>query len=398
MEGKPIKMAKKILDSFMSSLFEYDSYACKFEKDIENVTPGQPPRTTLKLIAQQDQPIHFSYAPQKGLNLSGSAGGVLVENILGKLLAIPDGDIDAHIAFFTDYGFLYPVSQTDYEAVEANVLMELVNRIKATVMLMNSIAAKKNYKNILIGTTYLLYSEPITICLSTGEYDTCVHEFTRLVHSYSQFPDMSRNQEVFNTKKFSVPDTLFPPSYQVDIEYFNQVRSSTDAGNMRLFKNLFAMYTGLTGTSEELRTIIDFFFHYQKEVGVFSDIGYRKIHYFNGKQSDNFTEEMKAALLKIANIVLSAEINYNIAGVHPRYSTLDLKPAWELDNLIQALYFSIFYMKPGVEIYKRCKNPTCKRDVYFLVNATATNKEYCCPKCANAAAQRRSRERKLSQQ
>ncbi|WP_304583586.1 hypothetical protein [Acutalibacter muris] len=391
-------MAKKFFDGFMSSLFEYDSYACNFEKDIENVAPGQPPRTTLKLIAQQNQPIHFSYAPQKGLNLSGSAGGALVENILGKLLAIPDGDIDAYIAFFTDYGFLYPVSQTDYEAVDANVLMELVNRIKATVMLMNSIAAKKNYTNILIGTTYLLYSEPIAIHLSTGEYSTCVHEFTSLVHRYSQFPNMSRNQEVFDTKKFSVADTLFPPFYQVDIEYFNQLRGSTEAGNMRLFKNLFAMYTGLTDAREELRTVIDFFFHYQKEVGVFSDIGYRKIRYLNGKQPDNFTDEMKAALLKIANIVLSEEINYNIAGVHPRYSTLDLKPAWELDNLIQALYFSIFYMKPGVEIYKRCKNPTCKRDVYFLVNATATNKEYCCPKCANAAAQRRSRERKLSQQ
>lgn len=75
------------------------------------------------------------------------------------------------------------MSQTDYEAVDANVLMELVNRIKATVMLMNSIAAKKNYTNILIGTTYLLYSEPIAIHLSTGEYDTCVHEFTNLVHS-----------------------------------------------------------------------------------------------------------------------------------------------------------------------------------------------------------------------
>lgn len=132
-------------------------------------------------------------------------------------------------------------------------------------------------------------------------------------------------------------------------------------------------------------------------MGVFSTIEYKKIRYLNGKQPDNFSDEMKTALLKIANIVLSEEINFNIAGIHPRYSSLDLKPTWELNNLIQALYFSIFYMKPGVEIYKRCKNPTCKRDVYFLVNATATNKEYCCPKCANAAAQRRSRERKLSQ-
>lgn len=154
---------------------------------------------------------------------------------------------------------MYPVSETEYEAVEADTLMEFVNRIKATVTLMNSIAAKKNYTNILIGTAYLLYAEPITMHLSTGEYSTCVHEFTDLVHNYSQFPDMQRNQEVFDTNKFSVEDTLFPPSYQVDIGYFNQVRSSTGAGELQWFKNLFAMYTGLPDVSKELRTIIDFF-------------------------------------------------------------------------------------------------------------------------------------------
>ena len=52
-------------------------------------------------------------------------------------------------------------------------------------------------------------------------------------------------------------------------------------------------------------------------------------------------------------------------------------------------------MKPGIEIYKECQNPNCKREIYFLVNATATNKKYCCPACANAAAQRRARERKM---
>ena len=57
-------MAKKISELFMNSLFEYDSYTCKFEKDIENVAPDQPPRTTLKLIAQHNHTIHFSYAPQ----------------------------------------------------------------------------------------------------------------------------------------------------------------------------------------------------------------------------------------------------------------------------------------------------------------------------------------------
>lgn len=389
-------MAKNISGFFLNSLFEYESQACRVEKDIENVAPGQPPRTTLKLLALQNSPIRFSYAPQKGLIQSGPAGGVLADNILGKLLAIPDDDIDAHVAFFMEYGFLYPVSATEYEAVDADTLMEFVNRIKATVTLMNAIAGKKNYKNILMETAYLLYAEPITLQLSTGEYSTCTHAFTNLVYSYTQFPDMSRNKEVFNTKKFSVPDTLYPPNYPVDIEHFNHVRSLAYTGHLRCYKNLVAMYTGLTDVGPDLRTIIDFFFHYQEEVGIFTDIAYNKIRYESKIQPDSFSEAMKAALLSIAKIVLREEINYNIAGIHPRYSSTDLAPTWKLDNLVQALYFSIFYMKPGVQIYKRCKNPTCKRDVYFLVNATATNKEYCCPACANAAAQRRSRERKLS--
>ena len=59
-------MAKKISELFMNSLFEYDSYTCKFEKDIENVAPDQPPRTTLKLIAQHNQPIHFHMHHRRG--------------------------------------------------------------------------------------------------------------------------------------------------------------------------------------------------------------------------------------------------------------------------------------------------------------------------------------------
>jgi hypothetical protein len=104
---------------------------------------------------------------------------------------------------------------------------------------------------------------------------------------------------------------------------------------------------------------------------------------------------MKTALLKIARIVIAEEINHNIAGIHPKYEADKLAPTWQVSNLLQALYFSIFYMKPGVEIYKECKNPNCKRDKFFLVEATRTNKEYCCVQCSRAAAAQRFRNRKL---
>lgn len=105
---------------------------------------------------------------------------------------------------------------------------------------------------------------------------------------------------------------------------------------------------------------------------------------------------MKSALVRIAKIVVSVEINHYISTIRPTIDSKTLEPEWRLNSLLEAIYFSIFYMKPGIEIYKECQNPSCKREVYFLVNATATNKKYCCPACANAAAQRRSRERKMN--
>lgn len=104
-------MTGKISEIFLNNMFECDGYTCHCEKDIENVAPGIPPKTTLKLYCELDKPLLFSYAPRTGLNLTGVAGGVIEKNILGKLLAIPDGDIDKHIAFLRhmDFYYLYKV-------------------------------------------------------------------------------------------------------------------------------------------------------------------------------------------------------------------------------------------------------------------------------------------------
>lgn len=392
-------MAGKISEIFLNNMFECDCYTCHCEKDIENVAPGIPPKTTLKLYCELDKPLLFSYAPRAGLNLTGVAGGVIEKNILGKLLAIPDGDIDKHIEFFETYGFLLPIQSNEYESIDADVLIEIVNRIKATLYLMNAIAGQKDYKRILIYTAYLLYKPQITLNLSEVEYSTCRHRFTELIENYNLFVDLNRNQEVFNSGKFSVPDTMTGCNNPIEIEFFNAVRSGADTdlvGSKSVwFKHLFAMYTGLSCEDENLRTIIDFFYHYQVEVGIFKEIHFKKIAYFVAPTRDNFTDEMKTALLKIARIVISEEINHNIAGIHPKYEADKLAPTWQVSNLLQALYFSIFYMKPGVEIYKECKNPNCKRDKFFLVEATRTNKEYCCVQCSRAAAAQRFRNRKL---
>ena len=396
--GNEDVMSSTISEIFLNNQFECHSYACCCDKDIKNVAPGEPPKTTLKLYADISQPLDFSYVAGDGLDQTGKNGGPITKNILGKLLAIKDGDIDAHIKFLESYGFLLPVSNEVYESVDADALMEIVNRVKATVRLMNSLAGEINYKNILIGTSYLLYTRPITLSISSGEYTTCYHPFTRFLDDYILFPEMQRNQEVFNTGKLTIKDTFTENGNALDASFINAIASSTDKTLLGSsdpdFKHLFAMYTTLHNEDEQLRRIIDFFYHYQTDVGIFREVKYKRISYYGTPARDNYSDEMKAALVDIAKTVISEEINHNIKGIHLRYDGKTLAPVWQVDNLLQALYFAIFYMNPGVEIYKRCENPNCKRQVFFLTNATKTNKRYCCDQCRIAAATQRSRLRK----
>ncbi len=391
-------MSSTISEIFLNNQFECHSYACRCDKDIENVAPGRPPKATLKLYADPDRPLDFSYVAGDGLDLTGKNGGVVTKNILGKLLAIADGDIDAHIKFLDAYGFLLPVSSTAYEAVDADALIEVINRIKATVRLMNSLAGEINYKNILISTSYLLYSKPTTLSLSGGSYTTCIHPFSQYLASYEEFPELQRNQEIFNTGKLTIPDTFTEGGNPLEANYISAIASSTDKTMLGSsdpeFKHLFAMYTTLHSVDDQLRRIIDFFYHYQTEVGIFSEVKYKRISYYGHPARENYTDQMKAALVDIARTIISEEINHNIEGIHLRYDGRTLAPVWQVDNLIQALYFAIFYMKPGVEIYKQCENPNCKRQVFFLTNATKTNKRYCCEQCRIAAATQRSRLKK----
>ena len=378
-------MAEKIKENLLTSMFRCENFAATCVKDTENPAPGLPPVTTLKICSRGSEPLLFSYVPGAGLCQTGPGGAVIEKNILGQLRGLKDDDIDQYVGFFEKYGFLFPVSPDVYDSVPAETIIAFVDHIKATMRLMNAIA-KRDYKSILINTSYLLYSEQVELTVGDKIYSTCAHEFTTLVHSFTGFPDLSRDKEAFNTGKHTFPDTLVP-GYAVDIKMFNNVRSGYAEP---LFQHLFAMYTGLPNVSNELRTIIDFFFHYQMEVGMFSEISYGSIKYHDQKQQENFTEPMQAALLDIARIVIAEEINYNIAGIHPVYNR-NLTATWELETLLQAMYFSIFYMKAGVEIYKECANPNCKREKFFLVSSTRANKEYCCTQCARAAAAQRYR-------
>lgn len=381
----------------INTMFQHEGYGCLCAVDTVNTIPDEAPILTLKVCPDSNKRLLFSYAPKDGLDVTGVAGGIYEKNILGKLLSLPEGDIDKHIEFIEKYGFLYPLPENEYTAIEATAFIEVVNRIKATIRLYSCIN-KKDYRGILVNVIFLLFSPVTEFQIGENIFSTCIHNFKRLLDSYNLFPDLSREPEVTVNGTYSVNDLFIGKKNTIRISFYNDVRSGcdTDLNGSKdpQFKNLMAMYVGCNNVDEETRLLIDFFYHFQTEVSVIKEVHFGSFTPYTTFSEAALNDSFKNALLKIARIVVAEEINHNIRGIHPKYNGGRLIATWQVDTLIEALYFSIFYMRNG-EMYKECENPNCKRDRFFLVEATRTNKHYCCEQCRNAAGAQRYRNRQL---
>ena len=95
---------------FLNNFFELENSPCECKKETVYTSPGVEPSFVLKVCAKANSDkLRFSYSTQKGLNLSGNAGGVISENILGQLLAIKPNDMDGTISFLEKYGFIFRI-------------------------------------------------------------------------------------------------------------------------------------------------------------------------------------------------------------------------------------------------------------------------------------------------
>ena len=136
----------------------------------------------------------------------------------------------------------------------------------------------------------------------------------------------------------------------------------------------------------------DFIFHYLYEVGMINYVDVDRTYYVNDEvHKELFTEELKAAAIKVAKFIVKEEIKYNLNNVRPIYDISKLEPAWKIDSLLSALYFGLFYMRPNTETYRRCANPKCGE--FFSVPISSRKKKYCCRACMNRAMIARKRAR-----
>lgn len=373
----------KIKENFIENfLFKFETCSCNCVEDIEHVAPNIKPISRFKLNALPNKPLLFGYAAKDGLVRISPNGTIEEKNILGTLISLGNKPTTSLITFFKNNGFLFPICDNNYEEFDEINMYKIIDRLKMTVELMTaSNEIRKNYKKICDLTIKLLFSDDFSIKTTAMKetYSSCHYHYTEILMNTPSQLVFSRQQEEFEGDCFNINDSIYG-TYTLNIEdYYKIIGGYTSIPGFQneFYQKITSMYINYE-VDDISKKISDFLFHF--------------LHDMNGDSSKGFTVEMKSALIEIAKHVIGEEINANLDGIHPVYNSKTMSPYWKVDSLLCAAYFSIFYLKPDLELYRPCENPRCGR--YFLVKTTSTRNKFCSQECCNRVTQDRYRKRK----
>lgn len=368
-------------------------------KSVFDVIADDSGQRRLVVGIDNSQELHYAFSGEYGLCLTTPFGSIQTTDLLGKFASLPDNDADATFAFFQEYGYLFPIQKGDEPVVDLASLVEVIFRLKATMLLQSLLGeVEQDYEKILNLTMYLLLSGKVEMRLGAKTvYRSCAFSVAdQLESSLMPTLDGADAQEAAEKGTYTVRDTVHKPTYELNADEYSDIISGerflfdypgiTDAR----YRQLTSIYKSARQITRNDRIIIDFLFHLMHEVGVIKSISYLKgIEYYGPADMSQFDKQLTNSLINVARIVLAQEINHNVSQMRPLYSPVKLEGTWRAPSLLTALYFSIFYRNPGTTIYRRCANPSCHN--YFSVPTTNGRKKYCCDACRNANNQRSHR-------
>ena len=379
---------------FEAILFKYNNNLSDCVTDIEHTVPGEAPTIKYKIQSLTEHTATFAYAAKKGLVRIAPNGTIEEPNVLGSLIALPTRTDKALIDFFHSNGFLFPTSVECYEEIDKSALIEIINRLKMTVELMTAAnEIKKDYQKIFELTILLLLSRDIEFKtdLMNSPYKSCHHSFSDLLRNPPSVLSQQRQKEGFSGDFYNIDDSIIGNNTVIISEYNDIISgySSVPGYNEPLFKSVIQLYVNYNGNGIA-RKIIDVLFHCLYDVSIINFTG--AINYYKSPDFNSLSQSIKTAMTEVANYIVGEEINANLNGIHPVYNVDTMSPSWKVDSLLCAAYFSIFYLKPDLELYRPCDNPRCGK--YFLVKTTSTRNRYCSTECCNRVTQDRYRKKK----
>lgn len=395
MAGKNKKTENFNENFFANNIFTFDSYAC--DAQIEYIaSPTGMETEMLKVKAKKDTPLRFAFGSKVGLVRLNADGSIAESNILGKLLAINSTYTENYIDFFNRNGFLFPISFDKYDYIESSTFKAIVNRLHATLLLMSTVTdmSRTSYEKIVRLIVYLLHAPVVQIETKDGKYTqkSTYHPYTNFLNKVDDLQLDERLEDTFNNSSFVFRDAIFQNT-ELPADFIISVLDGTannkyDDYNFRKILRLFCAQRNEIPKS--ILLVNDFLFHYYYSVGVIRRADLESIEYVNGENcKENFSDKLKQAAMNIAKLLIKEEIEANLRRIIASYDVDKLEPTWKITSQLCALYFGLFYMRPKMEIYRRCENKKCGE--YFLVSVTSRKKKYCCRACMNRDIQARHR-------
>lgn len=398
-----------IMSNFINEKFAVNGFACDCLIDSRHDKQGKEV-TTLRVRALSNKPLKFTYRPREGLvRINNDSRKAECKNLLEKFIGIHDGNKYELVEFFKENGFIFPISFDEYEEFDFNDVFYFIRRVKEIINLIGLIKEPTlRYKKIMLSVCWLLFAENLkieSIDANMSGLETCTHWYLKCLKS-KHGPIYGYIQREPNVPgQCAIPDTIYPPKYHVyedDIDNATFYREHECEGNNYVLDYYDAMdvYIRERGATIYQKRMIDYFFHLTREIGDIVAVDKnKKIVTFGVDDSeikDRFSEPLKKATIDIAKITVKEELDYAISVISPAYDIDDMTGKWSVPDLYSALMFSIFYMRPDMEIIKECQNPNCGQP--FLVSPSNMKKIYCSLACSRAVQQRKHRQRNKEKQ
>lgn len=388
-------MSREFLTHFT---FDNNKCICEIEKVADNRTNSLIENLAIKKVDNKTIPMAYFYG--EGLKIS-NLDSKAKNNILGEFLGIKKDDLHSYKSFFEKYGFLFNLTNTNYNRVSINKIEDLKKNLLAFVFLLNNqldsylYYKDKNVQELLDSVFYLLFKNESKLEIDAKEIFTIrKNKIIEIIENSSFHNETSHNkkQKTVNgqiIEYFEIKDSLLSSGVnEIDVEEFDHL---LNGNSPQWFINLCRVYKNKKQLikNSKYHLVIDFLFHFTSEYCMFSK---SDISLYGTFPDELYTELKKdskllKALIKISKLILEDEFKNNLANVTPTFNVYDMMPDWQLPSLYSALYFSLFYMNNKEDGLRQCANVSCGQ--YFQVSKTNSIKKYCSILCTNSVSQRR---------
>ena len=385
-------MSQNFINQIVSFTFNSSPSDIRVDSISNNVS--LPPHQIIKLCPKDNEIIKFAYSQGEGLIQVGeNSSSKRNKNLLGEFLKYKSTDYNGLLNFFYNYGFLFKTQNDMFQKLELSTLTKIHNRLNALIELINNVnnIETTNLKRIMELSLYLLFEDEWSIELNTNIIKTSAkHPIKFLIDSAFDLHEKDRRLEIINKGTFKINDALFDEIEMKDSTYREIINgpSSIPGYDEFRFKEITYLYANYKFETETERDIIHLLFNFFYKIGIPKNISFDNVTYYSRYNAHAMDEHIfYDYIIDFAKLIIKTELEHHLKEIRPLYDLDAMQPRWNVESLLDALYFSIFYLDSKNQMYRQCKY--C--GTYFPVKRSNTTKIYCDGYCRGNAQQARHR-------